>query len=279
MSPYREQASPSGGVGVLQKRIAALEAQVTPHFWRALGDEENVGLDELRRACRELAGEEAVEAHVRLVASLEALLERLPGIEEGWGTAPSEAPRELPFPSGRWTREPKRTLALARQLDKRAAIAGGTDDDAIVRLTVYDCPISLRLLQIDAATDFLAVATSVPRSMAAVRAVLATPFDEIKGALGLLDDVEIGEDEIDALFKIAGEPGHARVLIGPPVRSALRMLAGIGEPALVTGDQCASLSWRGTAPTVRQLDRIAHALAWLRAAPPTLALRAPAAGR
>lgn len=275
MAPYRTQASPSGGIAALQARLAAVEAKVTEHFWRAVPDAEQGELAELRRACRELSGEAAIEAHVRLVAVVESLVERLPAIEETWNAPPSDPPRELLGPSGSTTSQPRHTLAIARKIDPAAAPMPDVGVDAgVVWLSQRGCPLALRVLSFDDGSAFVALATSVSRAAARLDVKLGGALDDLKAALGLLQDTEIGDDEIDALFEIRGEAAHARALIGPPVRSALRMLAGLGEVALAVGDGRAAFTSKGMAPSQREIERTAHALAWIRAAPPTLPLRA-----
>ena len=274
MAPYRTQASPSGGIAALRARLAAVEAKVTEHFWKAVPDAAQGELAELRRACADLSGEAAIEAHVRLVALVESLVERLPAIEETWNAPPSDAPREVLGPSGSYTSQPRHTLGIARKIDPAAAPMPDVRADAgVVCLSPRGCPLALRVLAFEDGSAFVALATSVSRATARVEVKLGGALDDLKAALGLLQDTEIGDDEIDALFEIRGEASHARALIGPPVRSALRMLAGLGEVALAIGDGRAAFTSKGMAPSQREIERAAHARAWIRAAPPTLQLR------
>lgn len=272
--PYRRLASPAGAIATLRARIAAREAEVTEHFWRALPAAEQNALAELRLAGAAADLDVATEATSRLLAAIEAALERLPAVEAAWRSA-DKAPWVELTPSGRGLSQPRRTLALARKLDPTAELASHPPEDGgVVRLTLHGCPLSFQLLRVDSAVDLVELATGVSRATATIAVVLGGALDELKAAFGLLQDVEIGDAEIDALFRIRGDRAHVRALLGPAVRSALRMLAGIGEPRLVTGEQRAVIAWRGMAPTSRQLERVAQALAWIRGAPPTLSLRA-----
>lgn len=274
MPPYRRLASPAGAIPALRARIAEREAKVTPHFWQALAPSEQVTLADLRLASADSHVDVATEACSRLLVAVESALERLPQIEAAWRSPDLVALPEL-TPAGRGLAQPRRTLALARKLDPAADLAPDqTGDGGVVRLTHGGCPFSFQLLRVDSAVDFVELATSVPRSTAAIGAALGGALDDLKAAFGLLHDVEIGDAEIDALFRIRGERAHARAILGPPVRSALRMLAGIGDPILTTGDGRAVIAWRGMAPSSRQLERVAHGLAWIRGCPPTLSLRA-----
>jgi hypothetical protein len=272
--PYRRLASPAGAIAALRARIAEREAQVTPQFWQALSAAEQSALADLRLAGTDTDLDVATEAHSRLLAAIESALDRLPQIEAAW-CSPDLAPLAHLTPAGRGLAQPRRTLALARKLDAAAQLAPDQPEDGgVVRLTQHGCPFSFQLLRVDSAIDFVELATSVSRATAAVEVVLGGALDDFKAAVGLLDDVEIGDAEFDALFRIRGVRAHARAILGPPVRSALRMLAGIGEPSLSTGEQRAVMAWRGMAPSSRQLERVAQALTWIRGAPPTLLLRA-----
>lgn len=272
MSPYRERGIPSGGLTAVRARIAEHEAEVTEHFWEALPEADRQDLAELRKAATNRDDEIAAEACFRLLAAVEAAIERLPAIEEAWRTAPSVAPANALDKTLSRTPDPRRGLAFCRKLDPKAERT--SDDRPEVRFRHADAPLCFQLWAEAEGVDVVEMATSVAPGLPAVRVELAGAFDDVLASLGIGKDVEIGDDEIDALFEIHGESENARALIGPPVRSALRMLAGIGDPWLETGKGRAIIGSKGTCPSVKQLERIANALVWLRTCQASLPLRA-----
>jgi hypothetical protein len=284
VSPYRQRGIPSGGLAAVRARIAEREAEVTEHFWRALPEGDRQDIDELRKGATDRNEDIAAESCFRLLAAIEAAIERLASIEEAWRTAPPDPPSgavelRLVAPA-----DLRRGLALVRKLDPKARATKGQGDEddvrrvrAIVRFTHAEAPLCFQLWAPDQATDVVEMATSVAPGLPPVRVELAGAFDDLLASLGLGRDVEIGDDEMDALFEIRGDSESARALIGPPVRSALRMLAGIGAPWLETGKGHAIIGCKGTCPTAKQLERVANALVWLRTCHASLPLRAGAA--
>jgi hypothetical protein len=117
----------------------------------------------------------------------------------------------------------------------------------------------------------MTVATSVAAGTPRLRLRPETLVHNIAKPLGIVREIEIGDENFDSLFLIETDPDTARRMLTQPVRRALLEVAHYDVPTVLVGDGVAELHFRFE-PTERSLRGAARALAEIRAAEVRLAL-------
>ncbi|UQA60204.1 hypothetical protein [Polyangium aurulentum] len=279
----------------LAAEVAEREAQVTDalreHVPTALGERLSNG--RTAAATPASTAEELTTAEGELTAYRDALDEAIglvPDIERAQRVLPDEAPELVPRDDLRpWLNfYPRDVLgedlaSLARAFESSVRAVG--EEPSIERLNEFDwrarfrafgAPFSvLAQLGFDSnrgpAEIRMTVATSVAPGTPHLRLRPETLVHGIAKPLGIVREVEIGDEHFDSLFLIETDPEAAQRLLTKPVRRALLEVAHYDVPTLLVGYGVAEINFRFE-PTERSLRGATIALAEIRAAEIRLAL-------
>ena len=115
------------------------------------------------------------------------------------------------------------------------------------------------------------VTTSVAAGTPPLRIRPQTFLHGIGKAIGLVRDVEVGDERFDDFFLIDAEPDVAKRLLVPSVRKALLAVATFDIPDVVVRDGRADLHFRFE-PSERAIRNATLALAAIRSSPVRVAL-------
>ena len=270
--------------------IAEREARLTELLWEALPPEHAAHLRELRGTCEptrdtmhELARADGVLEAYR--DALDQAIALAPSLEVERRAVPDAAPdpRLLRWPDpsvlstlgdgGRlrsecdWMHD--RLRGIFAKLDPRAAVKTLGRLAMRVRFRSRGVPLSL-LCEMrvpgDAPSECdMALATSVSAGTPALRLRPWTWTDALAKSLRLVRDVDVGDDEFDALFLVDAAREAARRLLSFDVRSALRALSYYDMPTLEVGAGMAVLRW-SFEPNINSIDAAARSLGGVRSA-------------
>lgn len=270
--------------------IAERESRLTELLWEVLPPEDAARLRELRGTCEptrdtmhELARadgvleayQEALDQAIALAPSLEVERRALPD------AAPDPRPLRAPEPhvlpsfgdangvqaACDWLQD--RVRSIFTKLDPRAAVEAFGRLAVRVRFRSRGVPLSL-LCEMRMRGDVpsecdMALATSVSAGTPALRLRPWTWTDALGKGLRLVRDVDIGDEEFDALFLIDSAREAARRLLSFDVRSGLRALSYYDMPTLEVGEGMALLRW-SFEPNMTSIDAAARSLSGVRAA-------------
>jgi hypothetical protein len=271
------------------REAAEREDRLTELLWESLPPELAARLRELRGTSEpsrdtlhELTRADGVlEAYLH---ALEETIELAPSLELERRSLPESAPdpkllREPEPPLWRRLREVERMhtesewlgerlRGILRRLDPRARFERLGLLAERVRFRARGAPMSLLCelrLRGDTADYDLALATSVSSGTPRLSLRSWTWTHALLKSLLMVLDVDVGDDEFDALFLVDAQKDVAVRLLSPDVRLALRALSYYDMPTLDVGCGVALLRW-SYEPTAAAVDAGARALAGIRAA-------------
>lgn len=276
-------------LGELQTRVHEREAEVTDSFWQSLPEDTAERLTRLRGGLElvaateldELArGEELLSAYV---LELEGLLARLGAMEADFTRVPDEVEvalvrREPPLweePVDGSPEELQRAFAsLVTERDAGAVLTSVGRMSHFARFRSLGVPYALSCSILSANTSFIGevgmtLFTSIARATPPFVARHETVVLTVGKALGIKEDVEVGDPSFDGLFLLEGTQEAADLYLTAPVRSALLTLARYDVPTLIVDpeERLASLQWRFE-PAAKALDAALRVLAAIRQTPP-----------
>jgi|GEM_PF-1616976 len=284
----------------LETRIREREAEVTREFWDSLDPDVRERMRSEREAFELVdatAGLEELARAEGLLASyldeLSALIARLPAMEAEWHELPDDVD-DPPLPRHTWPfagwisaeewRGMKRSfLAVVREQDRHGTVAEDGDRTCIARFRTLGVPFALRasaqpsgngtITEVD-----MCLVTSVPRAMPRLVVRHETLVLSVGSALGLTNEVEVGEPSFDGLFLIEGTQEAAAQILLPALRAQLLALARYDIPTLTIDPprRIASLRW-SFEPNATALDAAVRVLAAIRGTLPDVRFRAAAA--
>ncbi|MDI1443807.1 hypothetical protein [Polyangium sp. 6x1] len=275
----------------VEEREATLTDALVDHLPRPLAE----ALLEGRAHARLPASTEAelLAAEARLLAYRDALdraIELAPDLEDEQRALPDDAPD--PQLSGRlrplidlfigdivietFDAAERGLHQAALALDKHAEVEKQAAYAFRARFRAHDAPFSV-LTQIAFAPNeqpaevHVFVATSVAAGTPPLRIRPQTLLHGLGKAIGLVRDVELGDERFDDSFLIEAEPDVAKRLLGPSVRKALLGVAAYDIPDLDVRGGSAVLHFRFE-PNERLLRNATLALAGIRKSPVTVSL-------
>jgi hypothetical protein len=271
----------------LEARIRDREAEVTDAFWdnldadirahlarlkESLGKAEETSLDELARAEGALS---------QYASELDALILRLPAVEEEWREVPDGVADPPDIRVRSWAfrfdpdgaRQAQRLFENAvRERDRDAEIVTPRRGAMLARFRDRGAPFALRGQVIsDNNGNIIDVAlhlvTSTSRATPALSLRHETMLHAFGKVLGVKREVDVGDDSFDGLFFIEATKPAVERLLPPQVRAQLLALARYDIPTLVVDPraQTASLRWRFE-PSAKALDAAVRVLASIREA-------------
>jgi hypothetical protein len=270
--------------------IAEREARLTDLLWELLPAEDAARLRELRGTSEpsrdtmhELARADGVLEAYR--DALDQAIALAPTLEVERRVVPDAAPdpRPLRTPQPRalgglterthlqsachWLHE--RLRGVFAKLDPRAGVEMLGALAMRVRFRARGVPLSLLCemrMRGDVPTECdMALATSVSSGTPALKLRPWTWTDALAKSMLLVRDVDVGDDEFDALFLVDAAREAARRLLSFDVRNGLRALSYYDMPTLEVGDGMALLRW-SFEPNVTSIDAAARSLSGVRAA-------------
>lgn len=270
--------------------IAEREARLTELLWEVLPPEDAAHLRELRGTSEptrdtmhELARADGVLEAYR--EALDQAIALAPSLEVERRVVPDAAPdpRLLRAPEphalagfgaaahlhSAYTWMEERLHGIFARLDPRASVETLGRLAVRVRFRSRGVPLSL-LCEMRMRGDVpsecdMALATSVSSGTPALRLRPWTWTDALGKSLFLVRDVDVGDDEFDALFLVDSAREAARRLLSFDVRSSLRALSYYDMPTLEVGDGMALLRW-SFEPNISSIDAAARSLSGVRSA-------------
>lgn len=279
----------------LDVRIREREALLTKAFWNHLEPYVRERLDELRAGV-ELIGSHSLDELARAEGLLTAYLDELdswiaraPALEEAWLEVPTdvEDPPPLSEPQAWRTRlSPTDGRDFVRAFD--VAVHETANEVEIIQEDSWSClarfrrrnaPFSLRASAV--ATDAgklsavsMQLVTSVARATPRLTVKHESLLAAVGKAMGLRQEVEIGDASFDGLFLIQGAKEDAIRFLVPKVRSFLMALARFDVPTLEIepARRIASLAWCFE-PVGDAIDAAVRTLAMIREMPRVIAFR------
>ncbi len=272
----------------LEVRIREREALLTKAFWAHLEPYVRERLADLR-AGLELVGRRSLDELARaegLLAAyldeLDAWIARAPALEEAWLELPSEVddpplvttPETPPSPES--ARELVRSFEKAiRETASEVELVEASWWSRVARFRRRSAPFALRASALGPFPGAsMQLVTSVARATPPLLVKHESLFAAVTKAMGLRQDVEIGDASFDGLFLIRGAKEDALHFLVPKVREFLMMLARFDVPTLEIDParQTASLTW-SFEPVAAAIDTAVRALAVIREIPATVAFR------
>jgi hypothetical protein len=269
--------------------IAEREARLTELLWELLPADDAARLRELRGTSEpsrdtmhELARadgvleayRDALDQAIALAPSLE--VERRVVPDAAPDPRPLRAPEPWVLPGFETTRVQSacdwlhdRVRGVFTRLDPRAAVETLGRLAMRVRFRSRGAPLSLLCemrLRGDVPTECdMALATSVSSGTPALRLRPWTWTDALAKSMRLVRDMDVGDEEFDALFLVDAAREAARRLLSFDVRSGLRALSYYDMPTMEIGDGMALLRW-SFEPNVTSIDAAARSLSGVRGA-------------
>lgn len=285
-------------LGELTARVHDREAEVTDAFWNALPKQQRARLEGLRAGVELTTAtdfEELARAENMLAAylqELEGLLSMLPTLERDWTTAPDEvnvtslAHVHTPWHFGVEHADTRSLhdafIEMVRQRDARATIHEDGDFGQLARFRDHDAPFALRAVvlttmgtsPVSVGEVGMTLFTSIQRSLPALSVRHENIVLTVSKALGIKDDIEVGDPSFDGLFLIEGSQEAADLFLTPPVRTHLLTLARFDVPTLTIDPESrlASIRWRFE-PAAKALEAAIKVLLAVRLTPPFLRFR------
>lgn len=254
--PYRDPlAAVRERVKLLELEVERLSGQVSPVELALVPEEIATRVDELR-ARAEARPEPTLAAWTEHEAVLEGLVRAL---GDAWSAAPplelANRPPTLPVPRGTqpYLIEEAVHLRLRQQVEaelahhaKRVKRTRWGDDAYTWRFSLDG--VTLRLYARSWVGNFsetamdLAACAAMPDALGPLVVGTASWWHG-ETTRALLGDVELGEREFDAAYRVHGPARQARALLGPGVRRKLMPLAK-SEARLELAEGLALLGWR-----------------------------------
>jgi len=269
----------------LESRIRDREAEVTGDFWDSLDAHVRERMSVLRDALELVTSdsfEELARAEGQLSTyegELDRLIARLPTIEEEWLAVPDGVPDPPADADAGPVLSPseghdfvKSFETLVRERDRDAEIVVDGWWACLARFHSRGVPFALRSAALANGNGQLAevamqLVTSIPRATPRLVLRHETFLISFGKALGMKQEIEVGDTSFDGLFLIEGSRLAAERFLVPSIRAHLLALARFDVPTLEIDppNRTASLRWNFE-PAPKALDAALRILSFIREA-------------
>lgn len=279
-------------LGELDARIRERERELTDAFWSNLEPYVRERLEELREALALITAESLdalarAEAHLTAyVEELETWIARAPALEEAWLELPAHVSDPPPLPES----GPQLSNAEGRAFVDTftSAVKEAHHEVEFVEEGWWSCvarfrhrgaPFSLRASALSRPNGHvrevaMQLVTSVARATPRLVVKSDSLFAAVGKAMGLTEEVQVGDASFDGLFLIRGATHDARRFLVPTVRALLLTLARFDVPTLEIDPRhrTASLSWFFE-PAVTAIHAAVRTLTFIREIPAEISFR------
>jgi hypothetical protein len=243
-------------VHALGEQARLLETMLTDAAREQLPRERSESLQRLRHetTCRDESASElhrVLQALESYVGQLEACVGQARRLERAMSRPAKSAPDLRPqniFAVSASPAEVSRFWSAFRRLDLEASVevVGGGDGHwphYRARFAFDDCPFTMLMQPLADGQMALSLATSVARSLPALRLRPQSGLAELASGLGLLRDTEIGQRSFDETFIVDAAAPAARLLLPIRVQGSLLELSLASIPRLEVANGVAVLRW------------------------------------